>query len=383
MRQTLRGRHRRATAVETSVSYRRDMTLTEPHPALLAETEHVAAATVWTEVCRLSDLEPLWGEAALVGSAQIALFLLPDGSLFAVDNADPATGAFVMSRGIVGSRAAAPTIASPLHKDVFDLATGACLTRPDQLRLGTWRVRVHDGIVAVAPARALVAASHGTSDPVGRRAVSALVDGVRAARPELTVHESFVDVQQPDVPEVLRHADAGTAAVIVPLLLSAGYHVHVDLADAAEGADVSASVAGALGPDPRLAAVLARRLREAGVDAGDPDTRIVLAAAGSSDAGAVADCHTMAEMLATHLGAPVSIGFVSAASPRIGDAVATARAGTTGRVAVATYLLAPGYFADLVRAADADVVTAPLLAADSVPPAELVQVVLDRFDASA
>jgi hypothetical protein len=51
-------------------------------------------------------------------------------------------------------------------------------------------------------------------------------------------------------------------------------------------------------------------------------------------------------------------------------------------VAVVTYLLAPGYFADLVRATDADVVTAPLLAADEPPPPELVAIVLDRFDAS-
>jgi NAD(P)H-dependent nitrite reductase small subunit len=358
------------------------MTLTDPAATLLVDSERPVAATVWTEVCRLADLEPLWGEAALVGSAQVALFLLPDGRLFAVDNADPATGAFVMSRGIVGSRGETPTIASPLHKDVFELASGACLTRPGQLRLPTWRVRVDGGIVSVASGTALVAASHGTSDPVGRRAVSALVAGVRAARPELTVHESFVDVQQPDVPEVLGAADADAAAVVVPLLLSAGYHVHVDLAEAADGAEIPTAVAGALGPDPRLAEVLVRRLHEAGVDLDDPRTRVVLAAAGSSDAGAVADCRTMGALLAERLGRPVSVGFVSAAQPRIADAVAAARSQASGHVAVATYLLAPGYFAELVGAAGADVVTAPLLRADAPPPEELVQIVLDRFDAT-
>jgi NAD(P)H-dependent nitrite reductase small subunit len=105
--------------------------------------------TLWTPVCRLGQLEPLWGEAALVESDQVALFLLPDGGIFAVSNADPATGAFVMSRGIVGSKAGRPTIASPLHKDVFDLATGHCHTTPS-LRLPVWRVRDRDGWVEVA-----------------------------------------------------------------------------------------------------------------------------------------------------------------------------------------------------------------------------------------
>ena len=168
-------------------------------------------------------------------------------------------------------------------------------------------------------------------------------------------------------------------AVIVPLLLSAGYHVHVDLAEAASTTGIDARVTGALGPDPRLVTVLLRRLSEAGVTFDDGDTRVVLAAAGSSDARATADCLTTGEALAAALGVPVTVGFVSAATPRLTDAVAEARA-QGGRVVVATYLLAPGYFADLVAASGADVVTAPLLRTDQDPPAELVELVSDRFD---
>jgi nitrite reductase (NADH) small subunit len=102
----------------------------------------------WTSVCALDRLEPLWGEAALIDGVQVALVLLPDGSLYAVSNQDPATGSFVMSRGIVGSRGARPTLASPLHKQVYDLETGECFTSPDYV-LRTFPVRVDHGTVQV------------------------------------------------------------------------------------------------------------------------------------------------------------------------------------------------------------------------------------------
>lgn len=108
---------------------------------------------VWTTVCRRTELSACWGEAALVGRDQVALFLVPvDGGeqVFAVSNLDPATGAAVMSRGIVGSRQGRPTIASPLHKDVFDLVTGECHTS-EALHLPVWQVRERDGLIDVAP----------------------------------------------------------------------------------------------------------------------------------------------------------------------------------------------------------------------------------------
>ena len=102
----------------------------------------------WTNVCDLDRLEPLWAEAALIDGVQVALVLLPDGHLFAVSNQDPATGSFVMSRGIVGSRGDRPTLASPLHKQVYDLATGECFTSADYA-LRTFPVRVDHGTVQI------------------------------------------------------------------------------------------------------------------------------------------------------------------------------------------------------------------------------------------
>ena len=143
-------------------------------------------------------------------------------------------------------------------------------------------------------------------------------------------------------------------------------------------------LADALGPDDRLATVLMQRLHEAGLRA---DDRIVLAVAGSSDRRAVDDCRDMAKRLAAASGREVSLGFLSAAEPRLPDAVREARteaaAANGGRVVVANYLLAPGFFDDLARAAGADVTARPRLAPDAPAPRELVDIVLERYDAAA
>lgn len=223
----------------------------------------------------------------------------------------------------------------------------------------------------------VLAASHGTSSPEGRAAVRRLVEAVAESLP-VEVVGCHVDVEQPDVPSALGDAArAGRAdrAVIVPLLLSAGYHVYVDLAEAAAAAPLPTAVTAALGPDPRLIEALAGRLAEAGQQPGDA---VVLAAAGSSDARAVADCHRTAALLGARLGSPVSTGFISAASPALPVAVAEARTHSPGaRVLVATYLLAPGYFASLAEQSGADVVAAPLLTPSSTPQG-IVDLVVER-----
>ena len=71
-----------------------------------------------------------------------------NGEVFAVDNEDPATGAHVMARGITGSRGSRETIASPLHKEVYDLETGECLGNPE-LGLTTFGTRIVGGYIEV------------------------------------------------------------------------------------------------------------------------------------------------------------------------------------------------------------------------------------------
>src|SRR5919198_4728721 len=84
----------------------------------------------WTAVCRYDDLLPERGVCALVGGQQVAVFRSYAGELYALSNYDPFGQAFVLSRGIVGTRVDAPTVASPLYKQVFDLRTGQCLDDP-------------------------------------------------------------------------------------------------------------------------------------------------------------------------------------------------------------------------------------------------------------
>ena len=105
----------------------------------------------WTAVCKYTELEPGRGVAALVEGEAVAVFRLRDGSLHAVGNLDPFCGASVISRGITGMRGdGTATVASPMYKDVFDLATGVALDAPD-VRLPVFAVRRHRGVVWVAP----------------------------------------------------------------------------------------------------------------------------------------------------------------------------------------------------------------------------------------
>ncbi|GAA3319031.1 nitrite reductase small subunit NirD [Arthrobacter ramosus] len=106
-------------------------------------------ASGWHRVCAIDELEPAWGEAALVGGKQVALFRTTPDEVLAVSQQDPATLSNVMARGIVGSRGSRPTIASPLHKEVYDLETGECFTNPE-LRLTSYATRLVDGYVEVA-----------------------------------------------------------------------------------------------------------------------------------------------------------------------------------------------------------------------------------------
>jgi nitrite reductase (NADH) small subunit len=103
----------------------------------------------WQRVCTLDTLVPDRGAAALVGDRQVALFRLRDsGDVHAVDHLDPFSHANVMARGLVGSRGGVATVASPMHKQSFDLKTGQCLDDPE-VSLQVWSTRVSDGWVEV------------------------------------------------------------------------------------------------------------------------------------------------------------------------------------------------------------------------------------------
>lgn len=78
-------------------------------------------------VCKTSDLVPCRGAAALVDGKQVAVFRLPQGSVYAIGNHDPFSGANVLSRGIVGDLKGELVVASPIYKQHFSLVSGRCL----------------------------------------------------------------------------------------------------------------------------------------------------------------------------------------------------------------------------------------------------------------
>lgn len=117
----------------------------------------------WVGVCTKNQLIHERGVAALVGGRQVALFRVigSDGAdfVYAVGHHDPASGANVIARGIVGSTLRPievgedehrDTVASPIYKHVYDLRTGECYTDP-QYRLDVYRTWVAGGIVYVHP----------------------------------------------------------------------------------------------------------------------------------------------------------------------------------------------------------------------------------------
>ncbi len=224
----------------------------------------------------------------------------------------------------------------------------------------------------------LIACSHGTRFAEGRAVVAALVAEVARLVPQTPVVPAFVDVEEPAIADVADAVPSDEEAVIVPLLLSRGFHTGVDIARAA-APHAHVHAAQALGPHPLLADVLVSRLEEIGAltDAG---THIVLAASGSSNPIAATDVEALADLLRERLTQPVTVGYAAGCTPHITDAVDAARAAGAERVVAASYVLAPGHFANLVAASGADAVTAPLaVGPDGGVETRVAQVIIDRF----
>ena len=235
------------------------------------------------------------------------------------------------------------------------------------------------------PEGALVAVAHGSADPRAAAAISALVPLVarRAADRGLSVPElrvAYLSHAAPSVPRVMRAFGPDTQVTVLPLLLTAAYHSKTDIPRllARVGAGRRITYGEPLGPHPLLLRALERRLPE--VAFGEPaETGVVLAAAGSSDPEANATVARLAAQWQASAGwYAVRPAYASAVGPDPATAVTQLREAGARRVVVASYLLAPGLFADRIRdaslAAGAAAVT-PVLGASP----EVADVVLDRY----
>jgi nitrite reductase (NADH) small subunit len=117
----------------------------------MTQTESIQTTTQqWITICLLDRILPNTGVCALVNGQQIAVFRVGDGDdVYAIENYDPFSKAYVLSRGIVGDRNGIPKVASPIYKQNFSLLTGECLDDAT-VKLLTFSTQVVDGQVQVS-----------------------------------------------------------------------------------------------------------------------------------------------------------------------------------------------------------------------------------------
>lgn len=214
--------------------------------------------------------------------------------------------------------------------------------------------------------RPLVLAVHGTRSALGTRVSMELAEAV-AQTSGADVRLGWVDIHTPTLTDTLRELGE---AIVVPAFLTAGYHVTSDIPAAIAAAGGRATATPLVGADV-LPAVLDR------LDAvGDFDA-LVVAGAGSLRPRAVAEVQAVTRTLSRTVGRPSLAGFVTASCPTVPEAVATLRAAGHDRIAIASYLLAPGRFSEQLEDAGADAVSEPI----GVHPL-LVELIVSRWRAA-
>jgi len=239
-------------------------------------------------------------------------------------------------------------------------------------------------------APALVALADGSRDPRSAATIKALVDEVKAMRPDLKVEAAFLELSKPSFQTVVdRLVRSGhDEIVVVPLLLTEAYHAKVDVPSAIAEATtrhpgVQIRGTSILGLEAHFLEVLDLRMREALATSRVRELdALVLAAAGSSDPLANQAVARLARVWGARHKLPVTAAFASASPPATGEAVRAFRAEGRRHIAVASLFLAPGFLpdraAELALEAGAIAVSAPLGAHP-----ELARTILARYAVGA
>lgn len=239
-------------------------------------------------------------------------------------------------------------------------------------------------------APALVALAHGSRDPRSAATIKALVDEVRAMRPDLRIEQAFLELSKPSFSTVVdRLVKAGhDEIVVVPLLLTDAYHAKVDVPSAVaeaqarhEGLRIRAT--NILGLEAQFLEVLDVRMREALSAARIRELdALVLAAAGSSDPLANQAVARLARVWGARHKLPVTAAFASSSPPATGEAVRAFRAEGRRHIAVASLFLAPGFLPD--RAAELAIEAGAIAVSDPLGAhPELARAILARYAVGA
>lgn len=215
----------------------------------------------------------------------------------------------------------------------------------------------------------LVAVAHGSRDSRAKANVRKLLELIRQRRPGLRVSDAYVELTEPSFSCLTQQLNQ--PPVVIPLLLSRGYHLYHDVYKIAEANGFA--VSRALGPDELLIEVMENRLVEAGMPRGIPT---ILAAAGSLDSEGISDVTRTAALLQKRLGASVTPAFIGTSFPNVAQAIELLN--TNGNCAVATYLLSPGRFSTSLSSSRAKWIAKPLGSHPLV-----VDLILRRYDEAA
>lgn len=203
-------------------------------------------------------------------------------------------------------------------------------------------------------APALVALAHGSRDPRSAATVTALVNEVKAQRPDLRIEKAFLELAKPSFDTVVdKLVRAGhEEIVVVPLLLVEAFHAKVDVPELIASATarhpgLKIRATDVLGLEARFLEVLDERLRAALKAARVRELdALVLAAAGTSDPLANQAVARLARVWGTHHKLPVTAAYATSAPPATGEAVRAFRAEGRRHIAVASLFLAPGSLLD-------------------------------------
>jgi sirohydrochlorin ferrochelatase len=201
----------------------------------------------------------------------------------------------------------------------------------------------------IRPVTRLIGVAHGTRDPRGPLVIDEIMSLVSAGLPEVAVQTAYVELNEPSLGDAL--ADLDGQAVVVPLLLSRGFHLRHDVPSVVARSRRDVTIAPGLGPDARLASVLQRRLLEAGVAA---STAVVMIAAGSRDPSSLPDLRRAESLLSGRRPGPVRFATLSGCGPTVAEVTADLRALGHESPAASPYLLAPGHFHELARSVARD-----------------------------
>ena len=104
----------------------------------------------WIKVAQCDDFAQDMGGCVTVKNTQIAIFNVNNKTdWYAVSNHCPHQQLPVLSRGLSGQHAGEPTVACPMHKRIFSLDTGHCLSDSNTTSLTCYPVKCEGSDILV------------------------------------------------------------------------------------------------------------------------------------------------------------------------------------------------------------------------------------------